>query len=171
MNLLLSDFPLTEELPKCDQNCYVDLNQMKIAGCKGCFGCWVKTPGKCVLRDDAVKIYPLIAKSERLIYVSRLFYGSYDEPMKYMLERAIPIQQAFIRLYHNETHHVQRQVVKKQAVIIAYGEKDEQEREIFRKLVGRNAKNMQFTDWKIHFSPEKEVEKAIRREVGLWESF
>ena len=73
-----------------------------------------------MIRDDAVKVYPIIADSEKIIYVSHIKYGSYDTVMKTMLERAIPIQQAFIRIYNNETHHVQRAVKDKEAVIIAY---------------------------------------------------
>lgn len=72
---------------------------MRIAHCLGCFGCWVRTPGRCVIRDDAVRIYPRIAASRKLLYVSRI-WCSYDLPMKTMLERAIPVQQAFIRLWH-----------------------------------------------------------------------
>lgn len=41
--------------------------------------------------------------------------------MKTMLERAIPVQQAFIRVVDGETHHEQRAVVPKRATIVAYG--------------------------------------------------
>lgn len=68
-----------------------DLSSCRIAHCVGCFGCWTKTPGRCVIRNDAIKIYPVIAKSERVLYVSRVKYGGYDSPMKTMLERAIPV--------------------------------------------------------------------------------
>ena len=119
MRLLLSDAPLPAGLPIRKNWHYLDLNQLRIANCRGCFGCWVKTPGRCVIRDDAVSVYPLIARSSDLIYVSRIFCGSYDVPMKTMLERSIPVQQAFIRLYHGETHHMQRAVVEKDAVILA----------------------------------------------------
>ena len=68
----------------------IDLSQLKIGPCVGCFGCWVKTPGKCVIRDDACRVYPYLAKSTRLLLVSRVRYGSYDTVMKTMLERAIP---------------------------------------------------------------------------------
>ena len=101
MKLLLSDTPLTVSL-KTENEMYIDLSALKISNCVGCFGCWTKTPGKCVIRDDAVKVYPIIADSEKIIYVSHIKYGSYDTVMKTMLERAIPIQQAFIRIYNNE---------------------------------------------------------------------
>ena len=106
MNLLMSDIPLPFLQMEGKENRYVDLSALRIANCVGCFGCWVKTPGRCVIRDDAVKVYPLIARSERLIYVTKVELGSYGTVMKTMLERAIPVQQAFIRLYCGETHHV-----------------------------------------------------------------
>lgn len=108
MRLLLTDTPLPIQFSEGSENYLIDLSSQKISHCVGCFGCWVKTPGKCVIRDDATKIYPLIAKSEEVLYVSRVKYGSYDTPMKTMLERAIPVQQAFLRIHHGETHHVQR---------------------------------------------------------------
>lgn len=97
MKLILSDCPLPIREEACPDVKWIDLSQLKIANCVGCFGCWTKTPGRCVIRDDAVKVYPLIARSEAVLYVSRIRYGGYDTVMKTMLERAIPVQQAFIR--------------------------------------------------------------------------
>lgn len=113
MNLILSDRPLCLPGIGCGGTEYIDLSQLHIANCVGCFGCWTKTPGKCVIRDDAVQVYPRIAQSDRVLYVSRVKYGGYDTTMKTMLERAIPVQQAFIRLWQGETHHVQRAVKPK----------------------------------------------------------
>ena len=167
MNILLTDRPLTISLPEGWD--MVDLSQQTIAPCLGCFGCWTKTPGRCVLRDDAVTIYPRIAKSSRVLYVSAVVYGSYDVPMKTMLERAIPIQKPYIRLLDGETHHVQLAVVPKRATIVAYGVQDEEEKALFRRLVARNAKNMSFQSYDIHFTDEESVEEVVRREVEAWE--
>lgn len=68
MNLILSDRPLSLPLPDSWQ--LVDLSALKITPCVGCFGCWVKTPGRCVIRDDAVTVYPLIAQSGRILYIT-----------------------------------------------------------------------------------------------------
>lgn len=170
MKLLMTDRSLDIPFVEDKENHYVDLSRLKIANCVGCFGCWVKTPGKCVIRDDAPRVYPLIARSDKVLYVSRLYYGGYDTPMKRILERAIPVQKAFIRLHENETHHVQREVHPKQAVIIAYGEISEKEREIFRRLIEHNAKNQNFSQWKIIFAAEKELQEAVNKEWALWES-
>lgn len=168
MKLILSDRPLA--LPETDPDDIrlIDLPRLKIANCVGCFGCWTKTPGKCVIRDDAVKVYPAIAASRQILYVSKVKYGGYDTVMKTMLERSIPVQQAFIRLLHGETHHVQRAVVPKQAVILAYGDIPEEEQRVFRRLVERNASNMNFEGFRVVFVPEHEVEQKVREEVLAW---
>ena len=90
--------------------------------------------------------------------------------MKTMLERAIPVQQAFIRLVAGETHHVQREVAPKNATIIAYGEISDEEKEIFRKLVARNAHNMNFESYQIIFTTELQLEETVASEVEKWEA-
>lgn len=159
MNLLLTDRPLAVALSEGWES--VDLSQKKIAPCLGCFGCWTKTPGKCVLRDDAVTIYPRIARSDRVLYVSAVAYGGFDIPMKTMLERAIPVQKPYIRLLDGETHHVQRDVAMKEADIVAYGVDTEEEQVLFRRLMERNAKNMSFTNVRIHFTTADNVDKTV----------
>lgn len=167
MNLILSDRFFDLSVDGHDTE-FINLSELKIANCMGCFACWTKTPGKCVIRDDAVKVYPKIAASNRVLYISRVKYGSYDTIMKTMLERAIPVQQAFIRLLQGETHHVQRAVVPKQATIIGYGDISEEEKKIFTQLIGRNAKNMCFQDYRVIFSQETMLEQTVREEVLSW---
>lgn len=168
MNLVLSDRQI--ELPIDNQfTDFINLSELKISNCIGCFGCWTKTPGKCVIRDDAVKVYPKIAESCKILYISRVKYGSYDTVMKTMLERALPIQQAFIRLLNGETHHIQRAVVPKRATIIGYGSISEEEQEIFTQLVARNAANMSFEDYRVIFTQESMLEQTAINEVLAWE--
>lgn len=170
MRLILSDCPLPIREEACPDVKWIDLSQLKIANCVGCFGCWTKTPGRCVIRDDAVKVYPLIARSEAVLYVSRIRYGGYDTVMKTMLERAIPVQQAFIRILDGETHHVQRSVAPKQAVILPYGDPDEEERETFRQFIARNARNMCFETFRVEFCREYQVGDFVRKELDAWQS-
>ncbi len=166
MIFILSDTHLN--IDNRDEITFIDLSKMKISGCTGCFGCWIKTPGKCVIRDDAVKIYPLIAKCDKLIYVSKIKYGSYDNIMKTMLERAIPVQKAFIRIHCGETHHVQRKVAPKNARIIIYGYPSYKEKAVFERLVERNALNMSFKEHKVIYSSETDLEKTLNEEIAKW---
>ena len=168
MKLILSDKALDIDIKNDGSIKYIDLSSLTIANCIGCFGCWTKTPGKCVIRDDAVRVYPEIARSDTLLYVSRIKYGGYDTVMKTMLERAIPVQQAFIRLLNGETHHVQREVVPKKVTIIAYGDIDMEEQEVFQSLVARNAHNMCFESYQVIFTTATKLEQIVKSEVAKW---
>lgn len=171
MKLILSDRPLDIHFSNPHEIRYFNLSELKIANCTGCFGCWTKTPGKCVIRDDATRVYPCIARSNAILYVSRLKYGGYDTVMKTMLERAIPIQQAFIRIHQGETHHVQRNVIPKKAVIIAYGDIDDEEQDIFRELIARNARNMNFENYEIIFTSKSMTDIMVTKILEQWEKF
>ncbi len=169
MRLIMSDRPVDVAYVDDTAVKFIDLSKLKISNCVGCFGCWTRTPGKCVFRDDATKVYPYIAASDRVVYVSRVCYGGYDSIMKTMLERAIPVQQAFIRIHNGETHHVQRAVKAKKATIVAYGDISPEEQEIFRQLIARNAHNMSFESHEIVFTTEAAVDDAVKKAVEKWD--
>ena len=168
MKLILSDCSLPIQIPEGKEVKWINLSELNVSNCVGCFGCWTKTPGRCVIRDDAAHVYPLIAASDKVLYVSRIKYGGYDTIMKTMLERAIPIQQAFLRIVQGETHHVQRAVAPKQAVIVAYGDTSEEEQMLFRRLVERNARNMNFASHRVVFCRPDLVGQQVRKELTAW---
>lgn len=89
MNLILSDKDLELNFKNDKKIKYYNLSNLTINNCIGCFHCWVKTPGKCIVRDDAIKTYPLIAKSENIIYVSKIKYGDYENEEKKIFEKLI----------------------------------------------------------------------------------
>ena len=166
MDLVLTDHPLPALEPR-DGLELIHVGERRIVPCVGCFGCWIKTPGRCVIRDDAPAVYPLIARSTRLLVVSRLLLGCYDLPMKRLMERSLPNQQAFIRLHHGETHHVQRAVLPKRLTVVAYGAQDQQEKEIFSRWLERNGRNTMADDPHIYFAETPEEAEAMAQEVTL----
>lgn len=46
-----------------------------IRPCTGCFGCWIKTPGRCVLPDPYRDMGAYLANSGELVLVSRCCFG------------------------------------------------------------------------------------------------
>ena len=87
--------------------------------------------------------------------------------MKTILERSIPVQQAFIRLLDGETHHVQRRVLPKRRLLSIWGTLVGRSTDLLPPCE-RNAKNMCFESHTIHFCSEDEVEDVVRREVTSW---
>ena len=49
------------------------LKEIKVADCLGCFGCWIKTPGKCIIEDDAKELTKKVISADLKIFVTLLY--------------------------------------------------------------------------------------------------
>ena len=79
------------------------------------------------------------------------------------------IAEALALLRHDEQIDLAlRGGVVKRAVIVAYGAEDEAERDLFRRLVARNARNMSFESYDIRFVDEADVETAVKEITERW---
>lgn len=68
------------------------LRQYHILHCLGCFGCWFKTPGKCVQPDDMTNILlPKFLEADLVILASPTYCGTVNARMKMFMERLIPL--------------------------------------------------------------------------------
>jgi hypothetical protein len=122
------------------------LATMNIKPCRGCFSCWVKTPGVCIIRDDEEAVLRNLATSELTVWLTPITFGGYSPELKKALDRAIPILLPFFKKVHGEIHHPQRYALTRRllAIGILPGQDDESEW-VFRHLVGRNAINLAAT--------------------------
>lgn len=66
MNIILSDTLLDVPSEMKNRLVYIDISTHKVAQCIGCFHCWIKTPGRCAIQDDAIRVAPLIVSTEAL---------------------------------------------------------------------------------------------------------
>ena len=120
----------------------IKLHEKKIDDCLGCFKCWTKTPGLCIIKDDADQILADIINSELLIFLSPVVFGSYSYQLKKALDRMIPLISPFFKKIDGEIHHKKR--YKNYPSILGVGIIDEEnkiEEETFIKLVRNNALN------------------------------
>ena len=72
------------------------LASKRIGYCLGCFGCWKKTPGKCVLKDDMAEILSKIIESDLIIYSFPLYYFSLTGLLKNYFDRLLPLNLPFM---------------------------------------------------------------------------
>ena len=63
------------------------LREMDIRHCLGCFGCWIKTPGECVIDDDAREIARAVSQSDLVVYLTPVTFGGYSSELKKTLDR------------------------------------------------------------------------------------
>ncbi len=73
-----------------------DLSKMDIKACKGCFGCWKATPGKCVIKDDMPQVIEQIIAADVVIYSFPLYYFSVPGILKNVIDRQLPMVLPFM---------------------------------------------------------------------------
>ncbi|MEZ4627713.1 MAG: hypothetical protein R2912_06390 [Eubacteriales bacterium] len=87
------------------------------APCVGCFGCWVKTPSSCVLRDRIGDMADYLADCSELLIVSKTYVGGLAPDTKNLIDRSIGYVLPFMRTlklpdengkHRNEQHHMPR---------------------------------------------------------------
>ncbi len=119
--------------------------ELRVSPCVGCFNCWAKTPGICSSNDDGREIARARANCDAFIVLSRVTFGGYSSALKRAMERNLPnLWPLFIKV-RGEMHHPQRY---RRHGFLALGwqvEPDQESAEIFTRLAGRNALNMQST--------------------------
>jgi multimeric flavodoxin WrbA len=120
------------------------LRDLRVADCLGCFGCWVKTPGQCVLDDPAREIASKLPHVDLLIYVTPIVFGGYSYELKKVLDRQIPTLLPFMKKYKGEIHHPQRyDKTHNVAAIGVLPQPDPESEAIFKTLLYRNSLNWQ----------------------------
>jgi len=67
------------------------LARKKIGHCIGCFTCWTKTPGKCVLKDDMEELLKKYMASDIVIMASPLYVDHVTGIMKDFMDRSLPL--------------------------------------------------------------------------------
>ncbi|MDO5089770.1 MAG: flavodoxin family protein [Leptotrichiaceae bacterium] len=158
-----------KKIPKQTNEITVSNNQIilihsdsKIKSCMGCFECWVKTPGKCKIRDGYENLAKIYSKAEKIIIISKCCYGSYSPFVKNILDRSIPYLLPFFKFKNKEMHHLTRYRTKFDLNVCFYGENlTKSEKETAEKLVKANCINLNVKKFNIDFFGNDEGEHQI----------
>ena len=119
------------------------LRDIEIAPCMGCFGCWVQTPGVCVIDDNAREITRKIIQSDLVLYFTPITFGGYSSELKKTLDRSISLISPFFTRINGEVHHQKRYAYAPK--LLGGGilhQPDEESERIFKTLISRNAINL-----------------------------
>lgn len=123
-----------------------------IRQCMGCFGCWTRTPGMCVIRDAYNNLGELLSRSDELIIISKCMYGSYSPFILNVLNRSISYVLPYFVSRNGETHHRRRYDHEFALTVHFYGDDiTEAEQTTARTLVAANSLNLYSTGNHVHF--------------------
>ena len=86
----------------------INLGEQPITACIGCWDCWLKTPGLCVMKDQMAGLYPDYVNSHTVIILMDTAQGFINHQAKAFLDRTIPHYHPYIEMVDGECHHVAR---------------------------------------------------------------
>jgi multimeric flavodoxin WrbA len=86
----------------------VRLGDEPITACIGCWNCWLKNPGRCVMKDQMAEFYPDYVNCDTVILLMDTAQGFINHQAKAFLDRTIPHYNPYIEIVDAECHHVAR---------------------------------------------------------------
>lgn len=106
------------------------LNDMKIHSCTGCWNCWWKTPGICVLNDEAEIIFREVVTSDLVIFASPVLAGFTSALLKMITDRFVVLALPYIKMVEKESHHLMRYEKSPALGLLLQKEKDTDDEDI-----------------------------------------
>lgn len=106
MRLILTDITKTSFILQNDD--IVIENNGKIHHCIGCFDCWIKTPGECIIKDGYDNLGKLLGHCTELIIISKCTYGSVSPFIKNVLDRSLSYVLPYSIIIEGEMHNKKR---------------------------------------------------------------
>jgi len=92
-----------------------------IKPCIGCFGCWKKTPGCCVVKDGYENMGALIHHADEVTVISRYTFGGFSGFVKNVFDRCLAYVLPQFEISGGESHHQKRYAEDKPFTFIIYG--------------------------------------------------
>ena len=84
----------------------MNIFEMKISSCRGCFGCWQVKNKHCVIDDDQNQILDLYPEMDLIIWSFPLYCYGMPSHIKAVLDRTIPLNQMKMEIVDGRTRHL-----------------------------------------------------------------
>lgn len=87
---------------------HLSLRHMDLKDCIGCYACWLKTPGVCVLKDDMHKVLDKFVKADVVIHASPVKIGFISPLCKRIRDRLLPLVHPYLKIDKDRMTHLGR---------------------------------------------------------------
>lgn len=119
------------------------LRDRDIEACRGCLGCWVRTPGVCVVKDEGRELARRAVRCDLLFLLTPVTFGGYSSTLRRALERLVGTITPFFITVKGEVHYRPRHA--RYPCLVGIGvlpHRDTESARVFEALVARNALNL-----------------------------
>lgn len=100
-----------------------EIEKNELAFCRGCFSCWFRSPGKCIIKDAMNGINDKSMSSDVVVYISPVVFGQFSPNMKNAIDRWIVNMLPFIEIRPDgSSMHRPRYSTYPKQIIIGYGD-------------------------------------------------
>lgn len=124
------------------------LRSHDIGHCLGDFDCWIRTPGRCRIRDEGQEIERAVHDADLVVMTTTVSFGAYGATLKKATDRLIPLILPFFAKAEGLTHHARRYDRLPKFAAIGFGPaEDAIGAELFRALVESQALNLGASAW------------------------
>ena len=161
--LIIYDVPTEyiEKATNADSDILADAQAIK-QYCIGCFGCWLKTPGTCIIKDGFQEMGKKLSEVEEFVLISKATFGSYSSAVKNVLDRSISYVLPFFEIRNGEMHHGERYHNDLKISAVFYGDMTDAEKRTAQNLVKANAVNLNAEMGAVHFvETMEEVQEVL----------
>lgn len=87
---------------------HILLRELPLKYCTGCWGCWVKTPGKCQSDSASQEMDKAIINSDFVLWAAPMKMGYPSELLKMAMDKHLPLIHPYMEVAQFEAHHLKR---------------------------------------------------------------
>ena len=104
----------------------IHTEQLNIHHCVGCNACWLKTPGRCAIKDDYEEILKAYLNYDEVIFLSGTALNFVDHRMKKLIDRLMPLVTMYTHVVDGQCRHVPRYKKKYRFGLLYDGKADQE---------------------------------------------
>lgn len=135
-----------------------------VSPCIGCFGCWIKTPGECVIKDKMIDINKQIINSDMVIFITPIIFGQYSCAIKNVVDRTLSKNLPFFKKFNGRTGHPARyEKYPVQYVIGCLDKGQEEDKKIFLDTHNKYRRDIK----KVYISTNEEDIESIVQSIFI----
>jgi len=122
----------------------LQLRDLPLHYCVGCWGCWAKTPGECISQDASREIDRAVINSDFTLWAAPLKMGYPAARLKMAMDKHIPLIHPYMVVDQGEAHHRKRydRYPRLGLLIEREADTDERDLQIVTALYCRTALNL-----------------------------